>query len=251
MRVFLAGNAGIWQTLTAQENSKVYRLDSMIYAVKQKNIDFTTYKDFILDSGAFTFMKTVGRMNWEHFADSYADFILQQNVRHYIELDLDYVIGVEESRKLRKRIENRVRMPSIPCWHLARGKQEWIDMVKHYNYVSISVSGSDFIPTSSWLKYHKYKPLTWFLEVAKDNGCNVHGLGFTKTTMLERFKFYSVDSTSWVKQSAYGTVVRFNGRTIEIAKKGDPKTQRGKYIMIREHNFKEWRKFQDYAESNL
>ena len=98
------------------------------------------FKSFLLDSGAFTFMnnaKTHGSVDWNSYADRYADFIKENHIRHYFELDVDAVIGLVNTEKLRTRIESRCGVQCIPVWHRNRGKDYFLSMVKNYSYVAV------------------------------------------------------------------------------------------------------------------
>jgi hypothetical protein len=66
---------------------------------------------------------------------------------------------------------------------------------------------------------------------------------------MEKYKFYSVDSTSWLSGNKFGAVYLFNGKTMkkQLKKPG----QRVKTKEVAKHNFKEWVKFSQYAENNL
>jgi hypothetical protein len=65
---------------------------------------------------------------------------------------------------------------------------------------------------------------------------------------LSKYRFYSVDSTSWIYGNMSGTIFIFNGKNFDKIKKNN---SRLKTRMALEHNFKEWVKFSKYAEQNL
>lgn len=126
MQIFLAGN-GIFPAYIAPaiygggyyENIKGYRpyiLESFYYANEDTEKLIPYFGDFMLDSGAFTFMQeNGGTINWDDYADRYIDFINRNNIQKYIELDLDYIIGCEGARKLRERLESKTGRKSIPA----------------------------------------------------------------------------------------------------------------------------------------
>ena len=64
-------------------------------------------RKFMLDSGAFTFMgvKKNKAINWEEYLEKYADFITRNDVKQFYELDIDSVIGYENTLKLRDKLE--------------------------------------------------------------------------------------------------------------------------------------------------
>ena len=83
-------------------------------------------RDFLCDSGLFTFVNTGVKVDLERYADQYADFVRENNIKDYIELDVDEIKGVAWTRKLRDRIEKRVGWQSIPVFHVVRGKESFI-----------------------------------------------------------------------------------------------------------------------------
>lgn len=65
-------------------------------------------------------------------------------------------------------------------------------MIKEYSYVAIGgIATKDISPA----KYEALFP--WMLNQAHKNGAKVHGLGYTRVDNLERFRFDSIDSTTW------------------------------------------------------
>lgn len=224
-------------------------LESFFY-IKEKQMEYLNSRElFLLDSGAFSFINTGKRANWIEFCDKYADFVKSHSVKNYFELDIDQIIGVNETRKIRDRLESRVGWQSIPVWHTIRGMAEWTVLCKEYSYISTSLSG--FTHTSKWFRKHKHEPLHGMLDISNSHNTKVHGLGFTAIPMLHRHsRLYSVDSTSWLMGGRNGIFNRFTGTGIDST--SPPKGKRAvDYKIIDSHNFKEWLKFQKYAEVRL
>lgn len=243
MRLFLAGSG--WEKLWIPEkNFDFYRLESYFYISKKEIPYINQYKSFILDSGAFTYLngcKTTP--NWDKYIEDYADFIKTNKVKYFIELDIDSVVGLKEVERLRNKLEVLTGQKSIPVWHKSRGLEYWEYMTKNYDYVAIGGIVTKEIKSS---QYDMFIPL---LNIAKENNCKVHGLGFTNLTGLEKYSFYSVDSTSWLSGNRFGSVYLFNGRT--MIKHDKKEGQRVKTLKVALHNFKQWIKFSKYAELNL
>ena len=224
-------------------------LESFFY-IKEHQLEYLKSRElFLLDSGAFSFINTGKRVNWIDFADKYADFVRTHRIKHYFELDIDQIIGVKETLKLRERLESRVGWQSIPVWHTIRGMDEWSVLARDYDYISTSLSG--FTNTSKWFRSHKHEPLHAMLDITQKNNCKVHGLGFTSIPLLHKHsRLYSVDSTSWLMGGRNGIFNRFlDGQMIAVS---PPEGKRAvNYKIIDSHNFTQWMKFQNYAESRL
>lgn len=248
LKVYLAGVApwreqGLYdKTITAH---RPYILESFYYVNDDTKRLLPYFGDFLLDSGAFTFMQGKGgSLNWDEYIERYANFIKENKVQKYFELDIDSVVGYEKVKEYRRRLESLVGWSCIPVWHKNRGMKEWITMCDEYNYVAI---GGVVIKE---IKPEQYRAFPSMITEAHKRGAKVHGLGFTNLTLLPKIHFDSVDSTAWTTGNRFGFIYRFNGRTM---KKIDcPKGKRlGDSRKVALINYTEWIKFQKYAETHL
>jgi hypothetical protein len=251
MELYLAGTTS--EAKRANRNGllkqKLYILESFAYIQKWQLPLIKNDWHFLLDSGAFTFMaegKEAG-IDWIKYVNDYADFINKMDIDLFFELDIDSVMPLKEVEKLRKHLEKRTGKQSIPVWHRSRGIDYWKWMVKNYSYVAISASGKY---ASAWVNNSKsIHVINKMCDMAHDNGCKVHGLGYTKFKKLKDVKFDSVDSTSWLYGNIGQFLYQFNGEKLLQIKK--PEGTRMISKEIAEHNFKEWIKFQRYAKENI
>tara|TARA_R110000824_G_scaffold182590_3_gene363561 strand:- start:1332 stop:2201 length:870 start_codon:yes stop_codon:yes gene_type:complete len=250
MNVYLAGGnsgykwAGDYNELI--QTHKPLILESYFYLKGQDEWILNLrpfFKDFLLDSGAFTYLNGLKESpDWDRYIENYAAFINKHKIDLFIELDIDSVVGIKEVERLRDKLETLTNKKSIPVWHKSRGLDYWKKMVKEYDYVSIGG-----IVTKE-IKQNEYDIFTLLLKIARENNCKVHGLGFTNFKGLQKYKFYSVDSTAWVYGNRGGFLYLFKNNTLT---KIEPK---GKRLLGRKaalHNFTEWLKFSKFAENNL
>lgn len=235
-----------------KKNKEIYLKDLFIlesyhYITKQEWMFplFKEFKGFLLDSGAFTFMTSMKgqKVNWEQYVINYGNFIKQNDIKNFFELDIDPIVGLKEVERLRNLLEETAQRKCIPVWHKSRGLEYWKQMCKEYDYVAIGGIVTQEIKRS---EYDVFFPL---LKIARENNCKVHGLGFTNLKGMEKYKFYSVDSTSWLSGNKFGAVYLFDGKTMIKQKKKEG--QRVKTNEVAIHNFSEWVKFSKYAEGNL
>ena len=240
MKIFLAGSGYV--NMWLDENfTNFYRLESYHYISNQERKRVTEYKDFILDSGAFTYLNGAdGNINWDKYVENYAAFINKYSVKNFIELDIDPIVGIKEVERLRSKLEQLTDKKSIPVWHKSRGKDYWLKMVREYNYVAIGGIVTREIKPSEYKYFH------WLLAEAKKQNCKVHGLGFTNLKGLEEYDFYSVDSTSWLSGNRFGSIYKFNGKT--LLKFDKPVGMRVKTNETAQNNFYEWVKFANHKE---
>lgn len=243
MRVYIT----MGQNCEGLEGSK-YTLGSFAYAQGIERL-IAPCESFMLDSGAFTFLqaskKKRGSVNldWDLYVDSYAAFINSHGVDLYLELDIDALVGYERVKAIRARLEAVTGKPSIPVWHKSRGKDEYLRLCETHPYVAIGgVAIKDIKPA-------EYKYFRWFIEQAHARGTKVHGLGFTRTELLHKYRFDSVDSSSWTCGTRFGALCWFDGREVHQHAKRAGQQIDGE--TANKHNFGEWLKFQRYADENL
>jgi hypothetical protein len=171
----------------------------------------------LLDSGAFTCWKSGG----EIALDSYIAFIRRNRpfLAHYINLDV--IPGryraartAEEVKVAAKRsYDNLQKMKDaglhpMPVFH--RGEPlQWLERMLKDGETYIALAPMADSPTNVkriWLDQ------CFQIILAK---VRTHGLAVTALPLLQRYPFTSVDSTSWVFQSAFGQILvprYFSGR---------------------------------------
>lgn len=220
-------------------------LESFYYADEWTEWAIPKLKNFMLDSGAFTFMTShKGKVDWNEYLRKYADFINKNNVKLFYELDIDSIVGYEKVLEMRKWLEAETGRKPIPVWHKSRGKAEFLKMCEEYDYVAIGGIVSKEISSQ------EYKYFPWFINEAHKRGAKIHGLGFTNLEGIRKYHFDSVDSTSWTTGNRFGSIYRFNGRTMEkYDKKEGQRLADSRAVAI--NNFNEWVKFQHYARTHL
>ena len=248
MKVFLAGVApwrdgGGYDPIIKEHHP--YILESFYYVDEDTERLLPHFGDFMLDSGAFTFMQNAGiKPKWEEYLEKYADFIKRNKIKKFFELDIDSVVGYDKVKIFRKQLERLIGKPSIPVWHKSRGIDEFYRMCDEYSYIAIGGI------VSKEIKPYQYKAFPQMIKEAHKRKCKIHGLGFTNLKQLEVCHFDSVDSTAWTTGNRFGFVYRFNGKTMEKIQvpKGKKLADSRKVALI---NYGEWIKFQKYAEVHL
>ena len=227
---------------------KSYRpfiLESFFYADEDTERLLPLFGDFMLDSGAFTFMQdNKNHCNWDEYIERYAAFIVRNNVQKFFELDIDSVVGYPKVKEYRRKLENLTGKQCIPVWHKSRGIEEWKKMADEYSYIAIGGI------VSKEIKPEQYKAFPTMISEAHKRKAKVHGLGFTNLTLLPKIHFDSVDSTAWTTGNRFGFIYKFNGKT--MIKKDCPKGKRlGDPRKVALINYTEWIKYQKYAEIYL
>lgn len=192
MEIYLAGEAfthpikaGVLNSETAKN---VNLLQSFFYRNAEKEKLIPYFRNYMLDSGAFTFFTSGKHIDWDFYVANYCEFIKLYNVDKFFELDIDALIGYEKVKQIRKTIEQKTGKQPIPVWHQNRGKKEFVNMCKEYSYVAIGgLVGAGGQQGEYNRKYWKY--FLWFIETAHSYGAKIHALGFTATSALKKISF--------------------------------------------------------------
>lgn len=251
MKLFLAGEHEVKNgTLAHLHNNAIHILESFYYCRDNKWLPplFPRFKSFMLDSGAFTYIagkSGVGR-DWNRYVDQYGDYIVHHDVKLFIELDIDCVVGLREVERLRSRLEKRTGRQPIIAWHPNRGKDYFVRSCREYKYNAVGTTSAQMqgrIIRANGSLIH------WFIDTAHEHGSKMHGLGYTNLKGMTEYRFDSVDSTAWLFGNRGGFVYIFDGRTMQKRKVPPGMKLRSRDVAI--HNFCEWVKFQKYAEAYL
>lgn len=253
MRIFLAGTNAEIKHKDVLKTSP-YLLESFYYVKDWQTELIHNCKDFLLDSGAFTFCGT-GKFNseqFEEYIEKYANYIKKNDIKHFFELDIDSIVGYEKVLEYRKKLETLTNRQCIPVWHMARGKEEFIRHCDEYPYVALGGYVAAIKQGDPRQRLY-IKCYPWFINEAHKRGTQIHGLGFTNTTLLPQIHFDSVDSTRW-NCARFGRIEYFDGKTIRpIDRRKDGKRLKGRSsnIDIIQITLTEWIKYQKYAETHL
>ena len=216
MRVYVAG---LYTTgYSRQENTSSYRkasansralrraivhhLESYHYIRKGRYAQLIAQDGLkvFLDSGAFSAFSLGISVSLE----AYADFV--KGHQHIIEMAsvLDAIGDPEGTYRNQARLE-KLGAEVLPCFHYG----EPFDLCDHYvrNYPYMTIGGMVPIPNNKleiWLDEVWDKVLTDADGVARTK---VHGFGLTSRPLMQKYPWFSVDSSSWVQVAANGGIV--------------------------------------------
>lgn len=250
MRIFLACSTSVTNKDNREkyfkENKPLYLLETFFSGEKvcKDVLDIVGNENFLLDSGAFSYMngaKCTKEMLLEYL-DKYIAFINKYDIKYFFELDVDTIFGIEFVEQMRKKLEKETQKQCIPVWHKGRGIEYWKMMCDKYKYVAIG--GLVFhVKKAEWPLIKK------MVDYAYSKGVKVHGLGFTKTKDLNNYKFFSVDSSSWLAYASRGQTISYFDNNKIMTKRIDKGNKKADIKAMTEFNFKEWIKYQKYMDS--
>lgn len=240
MKLCLAGTAGVFDSTRPHLQNVPYVLESFYYFRPFQKPLIKSADLFLLDSGAFTFMNGAkGKVNWNEYISKYIAFINENDVDHFFELDIDAIVGYEEVKRIRAKIERETSKKTIPVWHKSRGIEEFKRLVNDYDYIAIGGFAIKHI------KRNEYPIIRKMVRYAYDNGTKVHGLGFTPKDVT-KYKFYSVDSTTWLSCRRFGSFFKYSNGQMKMITPANHGTRKDKQREIELITLNEWIKYQKY-----
>lgn len=214
MRLFIAGvytsNYHLGSTLDSRlaPNERFLRdsvenfLESYHYINKQLVVD-RLRKDGVrvfLDSGAFS-AYTLGK---EIDLGRYCDYILRNADIIEMASVLDAIGDPEGTLRNQHAMEARGVRP-LPCFHYGEPESLLQHYIERYEYITLG----GMVPISTpQLKL-------WLDRIFSEYICDadgvpkvkVHGFGLTSLPLMERYPWYSVDSSTWVQWGANGMIL--------------------------------------------
>lgn len=165
---------------------------------------------FMTDSGAFSFLNDKSfdpkSFDWLNYLEEYVGWI-DDNTKHVFSacnLDVDYYVGHDEVVKWNKKYFEPLgeRTNIIYVAHQnAKGMGD-LDALKEY------CKEYDYVAVNE--RMTKYASSIY--QEAKLTKTAIHGLAWTKPTILTDFPFFSVDSSSWVNYQKYGATPVWDGK---------------------------------------
>ena len=160
----------------------------------------TTKTDIFLDSGAFSAFTQGVNIDIQE----YIDFIKNHQEHLTVYANLDVIGSPEGTWKNQRRMEKAGLMP-LPCFHYGEDPK-WLKMYLSRGYEYIALGGMVPISTPDlkiWLDdiWKNYLTDAEGMPIIK-----VHGFGLTSNSLMRRYPWWSVDSTSWVMTGRMGGV---------------------------------------------
>jgi hypothetical protein len=250
MQIYLAGNyPGVWGKGQLAHELEIYDfniLESFYYIQQSKFLSLIPkFKRFMLDSGAFTFMRGNGEgVNWNKYVDAYANFINDHEIDLFIEMDIDAIVGLNRVNKYRRRIEQITGKQPIPVLHRGRGKKYWDSLFKDYKYIAVPTTNQGLRSDKTNRKMTE-SILPYVFHQSKRCGVKIHGLGYTPTKNI--YPFDSVDSSAWLFGNRSGFIYKFNGKELTKIKKPNGTKLKSRDAAV--NNFIEWVKYSKYTET--
>jgi len=223
-------------------------LESFYYAMNkgesvEEYIKLKGQDNFILDSGAFSMMGgNAGKLDkkiLKEYVDKYCDYVVKYNIKNFIELDIDSIIGYTEVKKINRYIEEKVGRKPMYVHHL---QTRTIDDLNN------ACKESDYICWGGIAKARKnIKDIDNFCSYIRGLGTRAHMLGYSPPFLENCKHLYSCDSTSWSSGVRGVSMYSFNNNklTYEAIKNKKRISDFG----IQQHNLEQWVKYQKFLKT--
>jgi hypothetical protein len=161
--------------------------------------------DLFLDSGAFTAFTKKETIP----PDAYADFVKSTRGLWSVCSSLDVIGRGDEAARASYHVLqelHKLGADVIPVFHV-REPDEWLERYIAEGHEYIAIGG--MVPeTTSWLM-DRLDGLWGNIMTRPDGSAKlkVHGFGLTVFSLMFRYPWFSVDSTSWLMTGVYGACV--------------------------------------------
>lgn len=159
-------------------------------------------KTIFLDSGAFSMFTQGIEIN----VKQYGEYVLANKDIFHVASNLDDVTKNEQASWDNQQTLEAMGCAVQPVFH-CREDPHWLTRYLDAGYDYIFLGG--MVPeTTDWLR--DWLDNLWSKYLTNKDGMpkvKVHGFGLTTFSLMERYPWYSVDSTSWVMMSSFGNVV--------------------------------------------
>jgi len=161
----------------------------------------------VVDSGAHSFFamtagigfpmaaaksRSINQKKPDFYVRRYIEWIQQrfEYFDYFVELDIQELVGYDRVRLWRDWYEKAgIAKKMIWCYHNSNSQKEFEEMVDKVpsRYVGIEGVRNNRAPL----------PYNTFIRHAYENKCRIHGFAMVKPVYLNRYPFYSVDSSTW------------------------------------------------------
>jgi hypothetical protein len=209
----------------------VNRLESWHYVGKEKKVRElrAAGTQVFLDSGAYSAYTLGVELNVEDYCryiKENEDLIRKENGI----LLASVLDGIGDPLKT---YQNQVQMESLgvrplPCFHAGEDERYLEHYIANYEYITLGgMVGSSQKQLELWLDrmFEKY-----ILDGSGRPKTRVHGFGITAVPLMERYPWYSCDSSSWIQSTAFGSITIPGYGNLDISDESPSRQTAGKHI---------------------
>ena len=176
-----------------------------------------------VDSGAFTIFSDpeyakYTNEQWEERIVQYLDWARKNKdiIFAIADLDLQAMVGLPLVTQWRQKYFEpfmlETGIPVCMVWHDCDGDAVWEQMCQRYPYIATSLASDQDIDVSKLMS--KFR-------IAEKYNTLIQGMGTTRTGILQKLPFYTVDSTTWKSGLRYGKLNLWYNKKMKVVLKDD------------------------------
>jgi hypothetical protein len=206
-------------------------LESWHYVGKQKYVDEmrADHARIFLDSGAFS----AWTLGVELKVSDYCDYIKRNTDILRVEdgvVMASVLDGIGDPLQTwRNQYEMELRgVKPLPCFHAGEDERYLEHYVANYEYITLGgMVGTSVKQLVTWLDrmWDRY-----LVDGAGRARVKVHGFGITSIPVMERYPWYSCDSSSWIQAAAFGAIVTPSHGPINVSEKSPSRHDAGQHV---------------------
>lgn len=205
-------------------------LESWHYVGAQRYVDQmrADRASIFLDSGAFS-AYTLGV---ELSVDDYCNYIKRNLDILRVEDNVVMASVLDGIGDPLKTYQNQLAMEErgcrpLPCFHAGEDERYLEYYVQNYEYITLGgMVGSSTKQLCIWLDRMWERYLT---DGSGRPRLKVHGFGITAIPIVERYPWYSVDSSSWIQSAAFGSIIDPRHGPISVSEKSPSRHDAGQH----------------------
>ena len=214
--------------LTCMDSIK-FDLESYHYCHSQRMADKMRKENrkYFLDSGAFSAFMVGAKID----LPTYCGYIKKNHDMLALSSVLDSIGDAKGTYWNQKAMENLLprELWPAPCFHWGESPEVLKYYVDNYDYITIG----GMVPISTaqltvWLDY------LWGQHLTHPDGTpkvKVHGFGLTSLPLMQRYPWYSVDSSSWIMFGNNGMVLLPGiGKAVNVSSKSGRRKDAGQHL---------------------
>ncbi|HWV46439.1 MAG TPA: hypothetical protein VN039_10555 [Nitrospira sp.] len=206
-------------------------LESWHYVGKQKFVDEmrADSAQIFLDSGAFsayTLGVTLSVEEYCNYIQRNSDIIRKEDGVVMASV-LDGIGDPLQTYRNQLEMEARGVRP-LPCFHSGEDSRYLDYYVANYPYITLGgMVGASTEQLMRWLDRIWDKHL---VDGAGKPKLRVHGFGITSIPLMERYPWYSCDSSSWIQSAAFGSIVSPHHGPLNVSEKSPSRHDAGQHV---------------------
>ena len=223
-----------WEKLTEREQDILrgvpHILESWHYVGKQRFVDDMRrdQAQVFLDSGAFSAYTLGVKLSVEDYCNYIRtnDDILRRENGVIMASVLDGIGDPLQTYRNQLEMEARGVRP-LPCFHQGEDERYLEHYIANYEYITLGgMVGGSSKSLAIWLDriWDRY-----LVDGAGRPRIRVHGFGITAIPLMERYPWYSCDSSSWIQSAAFGIIVHPKHGALSVSEKSPSRHDKGQH----------------------